>query len=363
MGQLGFNSGIAEKLYKTARRFAGHIPGGLAIATVVGAVIFKAICGSSTATAATFASVAIPEMDRYNYDRRLTTGIVASVGTLGLLIPPSAALIVLGILTEQSIGKLFMAGLFPGLVCAALFIVVILGWTRIDPTVGPPCERSTWRERFSSLPEVFWAILIFALTVGGILGGFFTPTEAGSVGTLALLLLCVFKENMKMPALWKSVTEALRLSCMSLMLIAGSIILGHFIAITGIPSEAAEWVGRSGFPPFVVMIVIILLYLVGGSFVDDIAFMIFATPIFYPVVLRLGFDPIWFVVVICVTLMIGIVVPPIAMNVFIVKKITGDSFRLIYTGVMPFLLSLVTCLILLFLFPPLATWLPSFLMK
>jgi C4-dicarboxylate transporter, DctM subunit len=363
MGQLGFNSGIAEKLFGTARKFVGHIPGGLALATVLGTVIFKAICGSSTATAATFASVAIPEMDRSHYKRVLTTGIVASVGTLGLLIPPSAALIVLGILTQQSIGRLFMAGMFPGLLIALMFGFVVIGWARIDPSLGPPSERFSWRARFASLPEVFWAALIFVLTIGGILIGFFTPTEAGSVGTCALLILCIIKENLRFKGLWKSVREALRLTCMSLMLIAGSTVLGHFIAITGIPSIAAEWVAGSGLPSYLVMIVIIFIYLIGGSFVDDIAFMIFATPIFFPVILKLGFDPIWFVVVICVTLMIGIVVPPVAMNVFIVKNITGESFSVIYKGVMPFLLSLVACVILLFVFPQLATWLPGYLMK
>ena len=207
MGQLGFNAGIAEKLYGTARKFIGHVPGGLAVATVAGAVIFKAICGSSTATAATFASVAIPEMDRFNYGRKLTTGIVASVGTLGLLIPPSAALIVLGILTQQSIGRLFMAGLAPGLLTALFFIFVIIGWTKIDPTIGPPSERASWHERLVSLPEVVWALVIFLLTIGGLLAGFFTPTEAGSVGTCALLALCLFQEGLGFRGLMKSLGE------------------------------------------------------------------------------------------------------------------------------------------------------------
>ncbi len=363
MGLIGFTSGLAVPRFGPARRVVGHTPGGPAPPTVLAPAIFKAICGSSTATAATFASVAIPEMDRSHYKRELTTGIVASVGTLGLLIPPSAALIVLGILTQQSIGRLFMAGLIPGLLIAFMFGLVIIGWTKIDPSIGPPSERSTWRARFKSLPEVFWALLIFLLSIGGILVGFFTPTEAGSVGTCALLILCVIKEKMRLKGLWKSLREALRLTCMSLMLIAGSTVLGHFIAITRIPAIAAEWIGASGLPPFLVMIAIIFLYLIGGSFIDDIAFMIFATPIFFPVMLKLGFDPIWFVVVICVTLMIGIVVPPVAMNVFIVANITKEPFSVIYKGVMPFLLSLVMCIILLFLFPQLATWLPGYLMK
>ena len=184
MGQIAFNAGIAKRLYNTSYKFIGHIPGGLAMATVAAATAFKALCGSSPATAATFASVAVPEMDRYDYAKKLSTGIVATVGTLGILIPPSVTLIVFGIITEQSIGKLFLAGLIPGLIIAFFFIVIIYGWCKINPALGPRAEKSTWKERIASLPEVFWVALIFVLVVGGLMQGFFTPTEAGSVGNL-----------------------------------------------------------------------------------------------------------------------------------------------------------------------------------
>jgi tripartite ATP-independent transporter DctM subunit len=195
MGQVAFNAGIAKRLYHSAFRFIGHIPGGMAMATVVGATAFKAICGSSPATAATFASVAVPEMDRYHYDKKLSTGIVATVGTLGILIPPSVTLIVFGIITEQSIGKLFLAGIVPGLIIAFFFICIIYGWCKINPALGPRGEKSTWRQRISSLPEVFWVVLIFVMVIGGLMQGFFTPTEAGSVGTFAVLLLSVIKRD------------------------------------------------------------------------------------------------------------------------------------------------------------------------
>lgn len=363
MGQVAFNAGIAKRLYSSAYRFIGHIPGGMAMATVAGATAFKAICGSSPATAATFASVAVPEMDRYNYAKKLSTGIVATVGTLGILIPPSVTLIVFGIITEQSIGKLFLAGLIPGLIIAFFFILIIYGWCRINPALGPRGEKSTWKERVASLPEVFWVALIFLLVVGGLMKGFFTPTEAGSVGTFAVLLLSLVKRDINFRGFVKSVAESLRTACMVLMLIAGSTILGHFLAVTKIPMIASDWVVSLPLNRYVVMIIISLIYQVGGSFIDDLAFMILATPIFYPAIIKLGFDPIWFGMIICITVMIGVVIPPVAINVFVVKNITKVPFSVIYSGVYPFLIGLVVCAALLFLFPQLATFLPSVLMK
>jgi len=363
MGQVAFNAGIAKRLYNAAYRFIGHIPGGMAMATVAGATAFKAICGSSPATAATFASVAVPEMDRYNYDKKLSTGIVATVGTLGILIPPSVTLIVFGIITEQSIGKLFLAGLVPGLIIAFFFICVIYVWCRINPALGPRGQKSTWKERFASLPEVIWVIVIFLLVVGGLMKGFFTPTEAGSVGTFAVLLLSVVKRDINFKGFIKSVGEALRTACMVLVLIAGSTILGHFLAVTKIPMIASDWVISLPLNRYVVMIIISLIYQMGGSFIDDLAFMILATPIFYPAIIKLGFDPIWFAMIIMITVMIGVVIPPVAINVFVVKNITKVPFGVIYKGVYPFLIALFVCGALLFLFPQLATYLPSVLMK
>ncbi len=363
MGQIAFNAGIAKRLYNASYKFIGHIPGGLAMATVAGAMAFKAICGSSPATAATFASVAVPEMDRYNYDKRLSTGIVATVGTLGVLIPPSVTLIVFGIITEQSIGKLFLAGIIPGVIIAFFFVVIIYGWCKINPEMGPEGAKSSWKERIASLPEVTWVLIIFLLVIGGLMKGFFTPTEAGSVGTFAVLLMALMKRDMNFKGYVKSVGESLRTACMVLMLIAGSTVLGHFLAITKIPMMAADWIVELPFHRYTVMVFIALIYLLGGSFIDDLAFMVLATPIFYPVILKLGFDPIWFGMVIAITVMVGVVIPPVAINVFVVKNITKVPFGVIYSGVYPFLISLVVGATLLFLFPQLATYLPSVLMR
>ena len=363
MGQIAFNAGIAKRLYNTAYKFIGHIPGGLAMATVAGATAFKAICGSSPATAATFAVVAVPEMDRYGYAKKLSTGIVATVGTLGILIPPSVTLIVFGIIAEVSIGKLFLAGLIPGLIVAFFFIVIIYGWCKINPALGPKGDRSTWKERIASLPEVLWIAMIFSLVVGGLMQGFFTPTEAGSVGTAAVLLLSFIKRDINIRGFIKSVTESLRTACMVMMLIAGSTILGHFLAVTKIPMIASDWVISLPLNRYMIMIIISTIYLIGGSFIDDLAFMILATPIFYPAIIKLGFDPIWFGMIIAITVMVGVVIPPVAINVFVVKNITKVPFGVIYSGVYPFLISLGVTAALLFLFPQLALWLPNLLMK
>jgi C4-dicarboxylate transporter DctM subunit len=359
MGTVGFNAGIAERLYNSAHKFIGHIPGGLAMATVCGATAFKAICGSSAATSATFACVAIPEMDRFGYDRKLSTGIVATVGTLGVIIPPSVTLIIYGILTEQSIGQLFLAGIIPGLMIALLFLGIIYFWARIRPSDAPQSDRSTWAERVRTLPEAAWVVVVFVLVVGGIMTGFFTPTEAGGVGTFAIIMLALIRRRLNLKVYAASLNEALRTSGMILMLIIGSTVLGHFIAVTNIPQAIADWVAGLHVNRYIILALIGLVYLIGGSFIDDLAFMILATPIFYPVVVKLGFNLVWFGISLGVVLMIGVVIPPVAVCVFVVKNITNEPMGLIYKGVAPFLLSLLVVWILLFIFPQLALWLPS----
>jgi C4-dicarboxylate transporter, DctM subunit len=363
MGQIALNSGMAEQMYKMSRRFVGHVPGGLALGTVVGATLFKAISGSTLATAATFSGIAVPEMDKYGYRRVLSTGVVASVGTLGTLIPPSNGLIIMGMITEQSIGKLFLAGIIPGLLCAVLFLGVIFIWCKIDPSLGPKGPVFAWKERMRSMPQVIWPVLIFCLVIGGLLAGFFTPTEAGSVGTIGVIALTLIRRELKFKAFLKSLTESVLMGCVILMLIASSNVLGHFITMAKIPYLIAEWTAALPLNPYVIVAIICFIYLVGGSFIDDAAFMILATPIFFPAVMKLGFDPIWFIIVLSVTCMIGIIIPPIAMSVFIVKSITKESIWVVYKGVTPFIMSLVFMLALLFIFPDIATWLPNLLMK
>jgi tripartite ATP-independent transporter DctM subunit len=362
MGQIAFNAGIARRLYDCAHKFLGHIPGGLAIATVAGATAFKAVCGSVAATAATFASVAVPEMSKYGYSKKLSTGIVATVGTLGVLIPPSVVLIVFGIITQLSIGKLFLAGLLPGLLIAFFFVVIIFGWCRINPALGPKSEKYPWNERVKTLPAVTWPIVIFLVIIVGLMKGFFTPTEAGSIGAFAVLLLCLLKRNINFAGYVKSLRESLRTACMVLLLIATSNMLGHFIAVTNIPNYMGTWVLGLKLPAFAIMILIFLVYLLGGSFIDDLAFMILATPIFFPIMIKLGYDPLLVGILVALTICIGSVIPPVAICVFVVKNITKVPMGIIYSGVYPFLISLVLVVILAFIFPQIVLFLPNLLM-
>jgi C4-dicarboxylate transporter, DctM subunit len=361
MGQIAFNGGIAKRLYDSAYRFIGHIPGGLAMATVGGSAAFGSVTGSLTATAATFSGVAIPEMDRYGYKRVLSAGIVAAAGTLGCLIPPSVPLIVYGIITEQSIGKLFLASVVPGILVALFFVGIIYVWCRMNPSLGPKGERSSWKERIVSLKGIVGVLIIFIVVMGGLLEGFFTPTEAGSIGAFAVGLLAFITRDLNIRTLFKSLEESLLTACMVLFLIAGSTIFGHFITVTKIPMIAADWILQLHFHPALIVVLIGLIYLVGGSFIDDLAFMMLATPIFYPVILKLGYDLIWFGVYIQLIVMVGVIIPPVAINVFVVRNVTHDPLSVIYKGVTPFLLSFVFIIFLLFVFPQLALFIPSFL--
>jgi tripartite ATP-independent transporter DctM subunit len=256
-----------------------------------------------------------------------------------------------------------MAGLIPGLILALFFIFVIYGWCKVNPSIGPKSDRYSWKLRIASLPEFIWPILIFFLVIGGLMRGFFTPTEAGSIGTFAVLILTLFKKSLDFKKFVKSVAESLRPACMILMLIAGSAVLSHFIAMTQIPTLAADWIVELPLARWLIMTMIIFIYLLGGSFVDDLAFMILATPIFYPAAMKLGYDPLWFGIMIGLTVGVGVVIPPVAICVFVVKNITKVPFNVIYKGVYPFLIALVLCGVLLFIFPGIATFLPSVLYK
>ena len=259
MGQVAFNAGIAERLYDAAYKFVGRIPGGLAMATVVAATMFKAMCGSSLATTATFSSVAVPQMTRYNYSKKLSTGIVASVGTVGILIPPSITMIIFGIMTEQSIGQLFLAGLIPGLLISFFFLGIIYVWCKIDPKLGPKSPMSfTAREKLRSLPEFLTVVVIFSLVIGGLMAGFFTPTEAGTIGTIAVLVLALLRKSLTLKSFIKAVDESLRGGIMVLILIACSAILGHFLAITEIPQYTGDWLVSLPVHRVLVMIIICL---------------------------------------------------------------------------------------------------------
>jgi tripartite ATP-independent transporter DctM subunit len=362
MGQLAANSGIGGKLYDSAFRFIGHIPGGLAMATVIGCTFFGAICGSTTATAATFSSVSVPEMRRFKYSDKLIGGSIASSGGIGIMIPPSVIFIVYGIFTQQSIGRLFMAGVIPGLMICSFFILSIFFWCLKDPTLGPKGEKSTWKQRFKSLPGAIEIIIIFIVVMGGMMKGFFTPTEGGAIGAFATLVLTMITRSITLKEVGKSILETLISSCMIMVIVAGATIFGHFLAVSTIPFKVAESVGALALPHNLIMAIILFIYLLGGCVIDALALIILTIPIFFPVIIQLGFDPIWFGVIIVLITMMGVITPPVGMNSYVVSGISKIALGDVFKGVWPFLISLCVAAIMLIAFPSIATFLPYYIM-
>ena len=364
MGQLGFNSGISKRLYSAGYKFLGSVRGGLAMATVTACTAFGAVCGSSPATAATMATVGLPEMKRFNYDDALATGSVASGGGIGMIMPPSVVLIIYGILTEQSIGQLFVAGIFPALLVTMLFISAVFITCLIDENAGPAGEKFSWAARFKALLGLSETLMIFALVVGGIFYGLFTPTEAASVGAFGVLLIAVIKRQLTWKGFVKSLMETLTTSCMVLMLIAGAVIFGKFLAVTRIPFEIASWVSGLNMAPALVIAVIIFIYFMGGCFMDALAFVTLTVPIFFPVVMELGYDPIWFGIIIVMVTEMGVITPPVGINVYVVygvaKNVLSHNVALekIFKGITPFLIALIIGVIILIAFPAIILFLP-----
>ncbi len=362
MGQLAFHSGISSRLFDSAYKFIGHLPGGLAIATIGACAAFAAICGSTNATAATMAAATLPEMKRYNYKPELATGVVAAGGSLGILIPPSIIFIVYGILTEQSIGKLFMAGILPGILLTVLFVVAILIWTTLRPELGPRGPRATFHEKIASLSGVAETLVIFILVMGGLFGGIFTPTEAGAVGAFSTLVVALIKRNLTWEGFISALFETTRTSCMILVIVAGATIFGHFLAISRIPYDIAGWISSMQLPPAVIMSLIILVYFIGGCFIDSLALIMLTIPIFYPVVLQFGYDPIWFGVIIVLITQIGVITPPVGVNVYVVSGVARDvPLGVIFKGVIPLLIAMIITTFLLIPFPQIALFLPGLL--
>ena len=360
MGQLAYHSGISKRLFDAAYKFIGHWPGGLAIATIGACAGFAAICGSTNATAATMAAVALPEMKRYNYKPELATGVVAAGGSLGILIPPSIIFIVYGILTEQSIGKLFVAGVLPGILLTALFVLTIVIWTTLRPDLGPRGPKAPFREKMESLSGLVETLLLFIIIMGGLFVGFFTPTEAGAVGAFGTLILAVARRNLSWKGFITSLVETTRLSCMILVIVAGATIFGHFLAVSRIPFDIANWISTFDLPDFVIMLFIIFIYLIGGCFIDSLALIMLTVPIFYPVITFLGYDPIWFGVVIVLITQIGVITPPMGINVYVVSGVARDvPLETIFKGVLPLLLALIIGTLLLIPFPQIALFLPG----
>lgn len=364
MGQLAFNSGISRRLYNTAYTFLGSTRGGLAMATVSACTAFGAVCGSSPATAATMATVGIPEMKRFNYSNELAAGSVASGGGLGMIMPPSVVLIIYGILTEQSIGALFVSGILPALMLTVLFIISIYITCLLKPDKGPRGERFSLLQRIKSLAGLADTVFIFAFVTAGLFFGFFTPTESAAVGVLAILLVSILRRQLSWKAFVKSLNETLQTSCMILLLVAGAVVFGKFLAVTRIPFDLAAWVGAFDLPPFLIIAIIILIYFLGGCFMDSLGLIMLTIPIFFPIITNLGYDPLWFGIIIVLVTEMGVITPPVGINVYVVygvaqNMMTGITLESVFKGIVPFLLAVIAGIIILMIFPQIVLFLPN----
>jgi len=365
MGGFAGSSGITRDLYATFDKWLRRLPGGLAIATIGACGGFAAVSGSSVATAATMGTVALPEMKRFNYHPMLATGSVAAGGTLGFLIPPSIGFVVYGMLTEQSIGKLLVAGMLPGLALTLAYILIVVGWTKLKPSLAPTiAEPVSWSQRFTALRGVWQPLVLFFIVMGGIYLGWFTPTEAGAVGATLLFLVALFKRQLTWRNLVAALIESVRISVMVLVLVAGANVFSYFLALSTIPMVVASWAGELTVSPYLVFTVIILIYLFLGCFLDAISMMVLTMPVIFPVVETLHFDPVWFGVIAVLMMEAGLITPPMGLNIFTVAGVAPDvPVETIFRGVAPFLLAVFVVVFFITVFPQIALWLPGMMLR
>lgn len=360
MGFIAFNSGLAERLYLALYRWIGHWRGGLAIATIGADELFAAICGSNTATVSTMGTVALPQMKKYNYDPILSCGAVATGGTLGVVMPPSVVLIVIGLQTEQSIVQLFLAGIFPALLLGGLFILTIFLLCRRNPDLGPAGPKATLKEKMVSLGGVIEAIGLFLLVIGGLYLGWFTPTEAGAVGSFAIFLSAVARERLSWKGLVDSIMDSLWVSCFVFVLITGATIFGRFLTVTRLPFLIADWASALPVPPLAILTIVLIIYFIGGCFIDALGFLVLTIPIFFPLGLALGYDPIWYSIILTMVTTMGAITPPVGVNLYIVKALNPEvSLSTIFRSVVFFLVACAVSIGILILFPQIVLFIPG----
>ena len=360
MGALASRSGLSQELYDAFNAWLGGFRGGLALATVGACGAFAAICGSSVATAATMSKVALPEMKKYRYSDSMATGSVAAGGIIGILIPPSVILVLYGLLTESSIGDLFIAGFLPGILTILVFMIVISIVTRLHPESGPAGEKSTWKQKLNATLKTWAITALFATVIGGIYFGVFTPTEAAGVGAFGALFIAFSRKRLNREMMKETLLETGQTSAMIFTILIGAITLNNLVIFSGLANALADFVSGLDMSPATVMLIILLMYLIMGCFLDALAMILLTVPIFYPIVLDLGYDPIWFGIIVVMVVELGLITPPIGMNVFVIKgMVQSVPLVSIYKGVLPFVIGQVVLIIAVFLIPEIALWLPE----
>ncbi len=360
MGYFATSSGLSEGLYRACYTWLGHRRGGLALATIGGCGAFAAICGSSLATAATMSQVALPEMQRYHYDVRLATGSIAAGGTIGILIPPSVILVLYGILTETSISELFLAGIVPGILTVFFFMITVSIVTRVNPELGPRGEATSALDKLKAFKDVWGTVLLFLLVIGGIYLGVFSPTEAAGIGAMGALALAALARRMTPTIFLGCLLDTVKTSAMIFTILIGAIMFNNFLILSAVPDALGEWIESLPLGPHGILVIILLIYLVLGCALDSLAMILLTIPIFFPVVQNLGFDPVWFGVIIVMVVELGLISPPIGMNVFIIKGMAPEvPLGHIYVGVLPFVVAEILLIAILVSLPELALWLPG----
>ncbi len=360
MGAFASASGMSSELFRASNTFLGHLRGGLGVATIAACGGFAAICGSSVATAATFSKVAYPEMRRFGYPQSFATGVIAAGGSLGIMIPPSTVFAVYGLITEQDIGKLFIAGIIPGIIAVGMYIATINLIAFLRPGFLPKTPRHSWAERLAALRDVWAVILLFIFIIGGLYAGMFTATEAAGMGASGAFIIAIVRRKLSRADFWRCLVESLRTTAAVFTILIGALIFGYFLTITQVPQKLTAFLTGLGLGSYGVLVLIMLMYLVLGCIMDAMAMIILTIPIVFPVIKTLGFDPIWFGVIIVMTVELGLIHPPVGMNVFVIKSVIKDvKLSTVFYGVMPFVLTDILRLAVLIAFPILATWLPS----
>jgi len=353
-------SGLAKSLFRLVYTWIGRLQGGLAVATIGACAMFAAASSSSIATAVTIGVVAIPEMRSYKYDAALATGCVAAGGTLGILIPPSGILIIYGIITEQSISKLFVAGVIPGIVLAVMFMIMIYIRARLNPNLAPQGPRTSFKTKIVAVGQSFEMLALLLLVIVGLIIGWFTPTEAGAIGAFGAIVLSLIRRRLSWEGFKKSLIDSLRDTGMIFTIILGAFVFNAFLAVSTIPMEVATFVGNLGLPPLGIMIIIIFVYVILGCFIDTMSMVLLTIPIFFPVATSLGFNPIWFGIIIVLMCEISMITPPIGVNVFVIAGISRDiPMQTVFKGIIPFLAIELVFVALLVAFPQMALFLPS----
>jgi C4-dicarboxylate transporter, DctM subunit len=357
MGQFAFYSGISRNLFDAAYKIMARLPGGLAVATMAACTAFAACTGSSVASAATMGTITFPEMKRYNYSPRLATATIAAGGTLGILIPPSTIFVILGIITETNIGALLIAGIFPGLLLSGLFILLIIIMCKRNPKLGPAGKAFSWKERIQSLSGTWGMIGLFVLVIGGLYVGVFSPSEAGCIGAFGSFVLALIK-RMPLSAFLSTLRDSAQITCYMLFILIGASIFNIFLGIAGVPAALSNWIVSLPVSPIGIVIAMLLLYIPLGMFLDTLGMILLTVPIFFPVIVQLGFDPVWFGVLICMMAELGMVTPPVAINVYVVQGVTKVPMMDIFRGVLPFIFVYLVAIGIIVAFPEISLFLP-----